>query len=181
MPPGTLKNPTLSLLDRLSVKDRETYDDALLAAEKKNPDSDAGRKRRQADKFYHQDVVQRYKASVKRDLEWLLNTRTVFDKEKRVEKYAELSTSVYAYGLEDITSVNVGSVLDQRRLVEMMERSVRLFEPRLRDIHIEFDTVAGGSRSLKFKITGVLMIYPEPENIWFDTVLDSNNGKYEVK
>ncbi len=135
--------------------------------------------RTHVDKIHYREIARRYKDSVKRDLEWLFNTRCTYD--SRLGKYAQVRGSVYAYGLPDITSVNIGSVNDQRKLVDMMMECLRLFERRLKNVHIDFQPIVGGSRSLQFTISGVLLMDPAPEEVRIDTVLDSSSAKYEVK
>lgn len=156
--------PTLSLVDRLSLEDSNQPD---------------GAQDRFVEKIRYRDTVKQYKDSVKRDLEWLFNTRQTFD--YRIDRYPQIESSVYAYGLPDITSVNIGSVNDQRKLAELMKRSLRLFERRLTDVAIDFQPVIGGSRSLQFTISGVLLMDPAPEEVRIDTVLDSTSARYEVK
>ena len=129
--------------------------------------------------IHHREVIKQYKDSVKRDLEWLFNTRQTHD--SRIEDYTELPSSVYAYGLPDITSVNVGSVNDQRKLADLMKRCLRLFERRLTDVAIDFQPIIGGGRSLQFTISGILLMDPAPEEVRIDTVLDATSARYEVK
>jgi len=157
--------PTLSLVDRLSLEDSDL--------------AEGVHDRAHLDKVHYRDTIRRYKDSVKRDLEWLFNTRRTFD--QRLDRYPNVESSVYAYGLPDITSVNIGSVNDQRTLVDMMKESLRLFERRLTDVIIDFEPVVGGNRSLQFRISGVLMMDPAPEEVCIDTVLDSTSSRYEVK
>ncbi len=156
--------PTLSLVDRLSLEDSNTPEGA--------PD-------RHFENAHYRDAVRQYKESLKRDLEWLFNTRQTFD--HRIERYPQIERSVYAYGLPDITSVNIGSVHDQRKLTEIMKRSLQRFEGRLTDVSIDFQPIAGGSRSLQFTISGVLLMDPAPEEVRIDTILDSTSARYEVK
>ncbi len=160
----TSRPPTFSLVDRLSLEDSDTRE---------------AQYRPYLDKTHSREAVRRYKDSVKRDLEWLLNTRRTFD--YRIDRYPQIESSVYAYGLPDITSVNVGSVNDQRKLVDLMKESLRLFERRLTNVSIDFDPVAGGNRLLQFRISGVLMMDPAPEEVCIDTVLDAASARYEVK
>jgi type VI secretion system protein ImpF len=135
--------------------------------------------RTHVDKVHYREIARRYKDSVKRDLEWLFNSRRTFD--ARIGDYAQVRSSVYAYGLPDITSVNIGSVTDQRRLVDLMGETVRLFERRLKNVSIEFQPVVGGNRLLQFTISGVLLMDPAPEEVRIDTVLDAASARYEVK
>lgn len=161
---GTSGVPTLSLIDRLSVEDSNVPEGV--------PD-------RFLERIHQRDVIRQYKDSIKRDLEWLFNNRQTFD--SRIDDYTEIPSSVYAYGLPDITSVNVGSVNDQRKLAEIMKRSLSLFEPRLTEVAIDFQPVVGGGRSLQFTISGILLMDPAPEEVRIDTVLDSTSARYEVK
>jgi type VI secretion system protein ImpF len=135
--------------------------------------------RTHVDKIHYREMARRYKDSVKRDLEWLFNSRRTFD--ARINEHTQVRSSVYAYGLPDITSVNIGSVNDQRKLVDLMVESVRLFERRLRNVSIEFQPVVGGSRTLQFTISGILLMDPAPEEVRIDTILDSSSARYEVK
>ena len=154
--------PTLSLIDRLSMEG-----------------STEGVQDRYFERIHSREIVRQHKDSVKRDLEWLFNTRQTFD--YRIPRYPQLKTSVYAYGLPDITSVNIGSVNDQRKLIDVMRESLRLFERRLADVAIHFQPIVGGSKSLQFTISGVLLMDPAPEEVHIDTVLDSTSARYEVK
>jgi len=120
----------------------------------------------------------RYLKSVKRDVEWLFNTRQSV--EAGVDSCPELASSVYAYGLPDITALNPTIKRDQETLRRVMQRSVEIFDRRLKDVQIEVDLPTGVYHSLDFRISGVLMSEPAPEEICFDTVLGAN-GKYEVK
>ncbi len=160
----TQGTPTMPLVDRLSMgePDGSANSPYLLNPSKMNP----------------KEATRKYKESVKRDLEWLLNTRRTFD--ERVDKYPLLSASVYGYGLPDITSVNVGSVKDQNKLLQIMTKSLETFDSRLRGIEIQIEPFVSPNRALKFRISGVVLMDPAPEEILLDTVLESN-GKYEVK
>jgi len=157
--------PTMSLIDRLSLDDGDNAGQGNIT--------------RMGIKINYRDAIKRYKDSVKRDIEWLFNTRTTFD--ERIADYAELSTSVYAFGLPDISSVNVGSVKDQNRLLLVMKKCLETFDRRLKDIEISFEQQEGGTRALKFRIDGIVVMDPQPEDISLDTVLDSIHGRYEVK
>ena len=70
------------------------------------------------------------KASVRRDLEWLLNTRQNPDA-VLLDKYPELSKSLYNYGLPDFTSMSFDNAKDRARLLRHLEATIRIFEPRL--------------------------------------------------
>ncbi len=119
------------------------------------------------------------KASLRRDLEWLLNTRQPLDAAEYTSK--DLQGSVYDYGLPDITSLSLRSAKDQGRLLRTIESTIALFEPRLQGVRVSLQSMGDNTRSLHFLIEGMLRIDPAPEPIYFDTVLETSTGEYEVK
>ncbi len=124
--------------------------------------------------------VRQLKASLRRDLEWLLNSRR--NPDEAPETYEHLSVSLYNYGLPDVSAMSVDSPRDRNRLLRLVELTVQTFEPRLASVRVRpIETAATGSRSLRFQIEGMLRIDPAPEQIYFDTVLQLNSGEYQVK
>ncbi len=120
------------------------------------------------------------KASVRRDLEWLLNTRKPLDEPP--EGASELVKSVYNYGLPDITSMSVSSMDDRKRLVRVMENALTAFEPRLANLKVRWvPSSEEKTHILRFVIEGFLRVDPAPEYVTFDTVLETVNGSHEVK
>jgi type VI secretion system protein ImpF len=124
--------------------------------------------------------VRQLKTALRRDLEWLLNSRR--NPEAVPETYEELFRSVYNYGLPDVTSMSLNSPRDKQRLLRMIEQTIDIFEPRLIQVHVGAIDVAGsGPRVLRFQIEGMLKMDPAPEQILFDTVLQLNSGEYQIK
>lgn len=120
------------------------------------------------------------KASVRRDLEWLLNTRQPIDPPP--EGAEELRHSLYNYGLPDITSMGLSSISDREELARTMEMLIATFEPRLANPKVTFtNTGEAKSHILRFVIEGLLRIDPAPEYVTFDTMLELTNGEYDVK
>jgi len=119
------------------------------------------------------------KASLRRDLEFLLNTRRT--PEEAPDSASELQRSVYHYGLPDLTTLSARSVTDQNRLLKLIETVVANFEPRLANVKVSLTPVTGTNRVLRFLIEGMLRIDPAPEHIAFDTVLELTSGQYEVR
>ena len=120
------------------------------------------------------------KASLRRDIEWLLNTRQCI--QEPPEGSTELQRSLQVYGLPDICSLNLSSGQDYHRLARTMESTLATFEPRLRTIRVTPAPSADAtSRVLRFQIEGVLRVEPVPEHVTFDTVLELASGEYEVK
>jgi len=123
--------------------------------------------------------LRQLKAGLRRDLEWLLNTRRT--PEAVDEGNSQLQNSLYNYGLPDISTLGVHSVQDQNRLLWMLETAVTMFEPRIAGVRVTLEPVPGNARVLRFQIHGMLQIDPAPERVTFDTVLELTKGEYEVK
>jgi len=123
--------------------------------------------------------LRQLKASLKRDLEWLLNTRRT--PELVPEGSEQLEGSLYNYGLPDIAALGVHSVSDQNRLLRALESTVSTFEPRISGATVTLESAPSQARILRFQIQGLLRIEPAPEKITFDTVLELTSGEYQVK
>ena len=124
--------------------------------------------------------VRNLKASLRRDLEWLLNTRRTPEAVGR--EYQELERSLYNYGLPDLTSLSWQSERDRQRLCRLLEVALETFEPRLRRIRVlPVGELSSNQHVLRFQIEGMLQMQPAPEHISFDTVLQLSSGAYQVK
>jgi type VI secretion system protein ImpF len=151
---------TQSVLDRLIDNEVESQ-------------SEAGMTRAQS--------VRALKASLRRDLEWLLNTRRT--PEDAGEEYPEVSRSLYNYGFPDFSTFSFANVRDRQRLLRTLEATIRTYEPRLEAVRVV--PVESGSdevqRMVRFQIEGLLKMDPAPEQVAFDTVLSLTSGEYQVK
>ena len=127
----------------------------------------------------HAQTLRDFKSAVRRDLEWLLNTRRTID--PAPDSARETSRSVYQYGFADISSRAVLSSRDHSELVREMESVILTFEPRLKRAKVRFEPVENSYRSLRFLIEGLLCMDPAPEPIRFDTVLELGKGEYAVR
>jgi type VI secretion system protein ImpF len=119
------------------------------------------------------------KQAVKRDLEWLLNTRaTVQDVP---DGLTEVNRSLVLYGLPDLTTASVKSPDDRMRLRDAVAETVRLFEPRLEGVDVSLESDAETERAVRFRIEARLKIDPTPEPVTFDTTLQLASGEFHVK
>ncbi len=124
--------------------------------------------------------VRQLKASVRRDLEWLLNSRRT--PEPAGSEYQELEKSLFNFGLPDLSSLNWQSQRDRQKLCRMLEQALTTFEPRLRRARVLLlEASAAAQHVLRFQIEGMLDMSPAPEHISFDTVLQLSSGEYQVK
>jgi type VI secretion system protein ImpF len=120
-----------------------------------------------------------FKDALKRDLEWLLNTRQPPIPE--LVEYPLARASVINFGLPDITSLGLSSASDHGRLRKAIEICVRNFEPRLTDVRVTLEGADTADRRLRFHIEGSMKLDPAPEEIAFDTVLELTSGEYKVR
>jgi type VI secretion system protein ImpF len=124
--------------------------------------------------------VRQLKASLRRDLEWLLNTRRT--PEPAGSEYEFLEKSLFNYGLPDTTALSWDISRDRARLTRMLEQTLVVFEPRISRIKvIPLESAGGSQHVLRFQIEGMLDMDPAPELISFDTVLQLSSGQYQVK
>ena len=122
--------------------------------------------------------IRQLKSALQRDLEWLLNTRRIAD--DLPEDSEVLRSSLYWYGLPDLSALSIRSPHDQVKLIRHLESVIAAFEPRLANVRVTMRPLAGGA-NVHFIIEGILLIDPAPERITFDTVLELASGEYEVK
>ena len=148
-----------SVLDRLTDEDpRSTVDPRVTYAES----------------------LRAFKAGVQRDLEWLLNTRRTTD--ANVEALEEVRKSLYYFGMPDITSMSRDSLPERTQLLQQVEETLALFEPRLGQVRISMAEVEGElhRRELRFIVEATLRLDPTPEQVMFDTVLHFASGQIDV-
>jgi type VI secretion system protein ImpF len=120
-----------------------------------------------------------FREGLKRDLEWLLNTRQPPIPDIASKPGAK--ASVINYGLPDISSLGLNNASDHRALRVAIETCLRNYEPRLMDIRVTLQGSDSVDRRLRFHIEGNMKLDPSPEEISFDTVLELTSGEYKVK
>jgi type VI secretion system protein ImpF len=123
--------------------------------------------------------ISMYRESLKRDVEWLLNTRQPVIPE--LEDYPATAASVFNFGLPDIHSFDGSKGKEQNALTVALEKCIRIFEPRISQPRVFLTRTDILSRSLKFHIEGQIVYENMNEEIKFDTTLELISGEYEVK
>ena len=125
------------------------------------------------------ESVSRLRNSVKRDIEWLLNTRRI--PEPAGDDFPEVQQSVYHFGIPDISSLSRDSSETPEHLRRQIEECVRLFEPRLTSVQVlTRDAGSDPHHRLHFAIQALLDIEPNPERVMFDTVLEIGSGEFSI-
>lgn len=118
------------------------------------------------------------KQSVRRDLEWLLNTRiSAIDIPENLE---EVNKSLAVYGLPDLIGLDVENPNEHARLIKAIENALNVFDPRFMNPKITLEPVSTLDRVLKFRIEATLDIEPTPEPVVFDTVLQMGSCDFTV-
>ncbi len=118
------------------------------------------------------------KQAVRRDLEWLLNTRC--HRDDQTDENAEIRRSVAFYGLPDILGMSPKNPTEQKRLTKALESAIKLFEPRFLNPTVTLEPVNEVDRQLRFRIEASLDVDPTPETVVFDTVLQTGSGEFAV-
>lgn len=121
------------------------------------------------------------KDSVRRDLEWLLNSCRVPPEAEPPQAARELWKSVYCYGLPDITGMAVRTGEERRRLARAVEIAIADFEPRLQNVVVTIPQSAPTAALVHFQIEAMLKMEPAPERVFFDTTLDAISGQYQIE
>jgi type VI secretion system protein ImpF len=116
------------------------------------------------------------KSAVRRDLEWLLNTRRIADPPNEALK--EVNRSVYMYGLPDLSTLTMEAAGDRNRVVRQITAAINSFEPRLTNVRLSLVERPDASRNdVRLRIEAMLRMDPVPEPISFDTVIELKSGK----
>ncbi|WP_158792820.1 type VI secretion system baseplate subunit TssE [Granulicella sp. L60] len=116
--------------------------------------------------------------NIKRNLEWLLNTRR--PPIAGIENYPLARHTVLYYGLLDLNSLNLTSNDGQLRLQQVIAEMIERSEPRLREVQVRLEEGDPQRKRLLFRIGAHMQMKPLPEEIVFDTILDLTTGKYLV-
>jgi type VI secretion system protein ImpF len=126
-------------------------------------------------------TLREMKQAVKRDLEWLLNTRCAVNEIPPDLK--ELNNSLAVYGLPDFSTAGIKSDndADQKRLRAALKAAITTFEPRLEIVNILVEKAKGNERVMHLRIDARLRVDPVPEPVSFDTMLQLGSGQYSIQ
>ena len=119
------------------------------------------------------------RASVRRDLEALLNARRRW--RSWPDGLGELAASPIGFGIPDFTAGAMNEPGRRDALRAEVEATIRRFEPRL--ISVKVALIEGTDKldaTLRLRIDGLLHADPAPEPIAFDTRVDSTTADVVV-
>jgi type VI secretion system protein ImpF len=119
--------------------------------------------------------VRLLKNAVRRDLEWLLNSRRICDLPD--EGLKEVNRSAYTYGLPDLSSLTMAASGDRNKLVRQILATINLFEPRLANVRLVMvEAPDSAKKDVRLRVEAMLRMDPVPEPISFDTVIELKSG-----
>ena len=113
--------------------------------------------------------------SVRRDLEYLLNTPK--PRSKFGPEFQELNSSVLAFGIPDVVSISGKDNKVWEKLLEDVEKSIAQFEPRLKNVVTTLKHRQQKHNSkVEFEIRGQLVFDPSP-GLVFQSTIDLADGR----
>ncbi len=122
----------------------------------------------------------RFRESVIRDLEWLLNTGSI-ETTQDLSDFPEARRSVINYGIRDLAGVWIGGK-DIGTLEEELRRVIVDFEPRILPDSLKIRVSAGSremdAKAITFEIEGELWWQPLSERFYLKATLDLELGKF---
>ncbi len=126
-------------------------------------------------------ILRELKQAVRRDLEYLLNTR--WKCLVLPPGLEQLEFSLVNYGIPDFTSSDFDAANKADELLEMIRRSIMQFEPRLKDLHLErlSDSTRKLDRTFRFRIDATLLAEPYEDVVRYDTSLEPTTGDFRVE
>jgi type VI secretion system protein ImpF len=117
--------------------------------------------------------------AVRRDLEWLLNTRRMAGMAD--DGLQELNRSVLVFGLPDLATLSIATAADRNKLMRQVTAAIAAFEPRLASVRVSLlESSDASSKDVRMRIEAMLRMDPVPEPISFDSVLELNTGNCRI-
>ncbi len=119
------------------------------------------------------------KDAVARDLEALLNTRTVID-EPLMKLFPECATSLVTYGLPDFAGLSLSSHDDRAHICACLVLAIERHEPRLKEVSASLDVREDAINSITFSISATLTLSADQEAVSFDANLQPSSLHYTI-
>ena len=119
------------------------------------------------------------KDTVARDLEALLNTRSVLP-QALLKKFPECGKSIITYGLSDFAGLSLSSTDDRAHVCLCLEQAIARHEPRLRNVRASLEIQEGSINRLNFAISALLVVHAAHEPVSFDAILQPSSLHYTI-
>lgn len=111
------------------------------------------------------EQMRRYKLSLRRDLENLLNTKQ--PPFMSAGHHGPLEQTMLGYGMTDLSTEDFASAAVRDRLRRVVLKCLRDHEPRLTEVEVEADE-SPTSRGVRFRITAVTRLADSSELVVYD-------------
>lgn len=125
--------------------------------------------------------LNQHKLAVARDLEALLNARSLALGSELLERYPLAGRSLLVFGIPDLSSLSLLNPSHSALLQEQILRTITLFEPRLAQVRVDLDLPREFTRMLRFRVEAVLRIHPGRPLVVFDAVLKLSSNSCQVR
>ena len=126
------------------------------------------------------EAMHHLRQSVRRELEALLNARRRWRSPPR--ELTELPNSPIGYGIPDFAAGVFNNQGERDRLRLEIEATIRRFEPRFLSVRVHLiDDEQRLDSSLRLRIDAVLHADPAPEQVTFDTIVDTVNDNVRIR
>lgn len=124
--------------------------------------------------------LNRLKRSVARDLEALLNSRSV-DLDDDIVRFPQARNSVVDFGITDLSSLSLLDPGDRAYLRDKIRITVERHEPRLGKVRVSLDAPEGNERMLRFRVDALLKVLPSRPPVRFDATLQLSSNSCQVR
>jgi type VI secretion system protein ImpF len=125
----------------------------------------------------------KYRDSVRRDLEMLLNSKKHHQGDT-IYEFSKAEQSVLNYGIPDLCGTTISAISSGEFEAEV-KKSILLFEPRILHESLSVKIVSPSdtecTRTVSFEIEGKLWAQPSPENLFIKTEVDLETGHHRMK
>ena len=116
------------------------------------------------------------RASIRRDLGWLFNTRTPLP----TDDFDERELTVLEYGIPDFGGVSPENERHLNKMAQRISRAITAYEPRLQDVQVEMVLEMETERRLQMIISAVLAVDEFREPVSFLTIYQKDTGEMEI-
>jgi type VI secretion system protein ImpF len=117
-------------------------------------------------------TCEQLKASVRRELQRLLNTRCSIP----LHQITKEERSVINYGIPDFSSLSAHNPDDHKLIATIVSETITAFEPRLQNVRVSVDPVPGQYWMLALKIEALLWVDAINEPVSFTAMLNRNGA-----
>lgn len=116
-------------------------------------------------------ILKHMRESVRRDLEFLFNSR--YRCMSPPSGLVHLEESNINFGLPDLSTLNMSSVDNRKAFCKKIEKSILIYEPRIKSVKVKTaDTLDNEDPSIRFRVEAILHCNPVAEMIIFDSSIN---------